>query len=472
MQKKYWDKRNRNGSEKIKLEEPKRESFGSRIGFILVSAGCAIGIGNVWKFPYVAGQNGGAIFVLFYLFFLAIMGIPMLTAELAIGRASRKTVVEAYRSLEKEGQKWHIHGWICVMGNYLLMMYYTTVAGWMIAFFWKFLTGEFDGISNDQASGVFDNMLKDPVQMTVFMAIVVIVGFIVLNFGVRNGLERVNTYMMTGLLALIIVLAVNSIMLPGGSEGLKFYLMPNIDNARKVGWINVITSAMNQAFFTLSIGMASMEVFGSYMSKEHALTGESIRICLLDTLVAIVSGLIIFPACFSYNVEAGAGPSLIFITLPNVFINMPAGRFWGALFFMFMTFASFSTVTAVFENIISFAIDTLKQDRKKAVFINCIAMLILSMPCVLGLNILSDVSLIGGRNIMDTEDFLVNNLILPCGTFIFLIFCVTRFGWGAENYLKEVNTGKGIKLSPVIIGYMKYVLPILIFVILISGLVN
>ena len=451
--------------------ENNRESFGSRIGFIMVSAGCAIGIGNVWKFPYVAGQNGGAIFVIFYLLFLVLMGIPIMTMELAVGRASGKTVVQGYRSLEKDGSKWHIHGWLCIIGNYLLMMYYTTVAGWMLAFFWKFLTGEFEGKKVEDVSKVFGDLLADPMKLTIFMAIVVIGGFLVLSFGVQNGLEKVNKVMMTGLLALILILAFNSILLKDSAEGLKFYLMPNLKNVSKIGLGNVITAAMNQAFFTLSLGIASMEIFGSYMSKEYSLTGEAVRICALDTFVAIVSGLIIFPACFSFGIQPDQGPSLIFVTLPSVFLNMAGGRFWGSLFFLFMTFASFSTVTAVFENLIGSSMDNFKWSRSKSVVANLIFMLLASMPCLLGYNILSEVHLIGGRDILDSEDFIVSNILLPVGSLVFLLFCVTRFGWGADNYLEEVNTGTGIKMSKKLIPYFRYVLPFLILIIIVTGLV-
>lgn len=450
--------------------EQKRESFGSRLGFILVSAGCAIGIGNVWKFPYIAGQNGGAIFVLFYLLFLVIMGIPVLTMELALGRGSGKTVVEAYKMLEKDGSKWHLHGWVCIAGCYLLMMYYTTVAGWMLAYFWKFLTGNFADISNDSVAGIFTDMLGNPTEMIIFMAIIVIAGFLVLSFGVKNGLERVNKVMMIGLLTLIVVLAVHSFVLPNAGEGIKFYLMPNVDNVKNVGIANVITAAMNQSFFTLSLGIASMEIFGSYMSKEYTLTGEAVRICSLDTLVALLSGLIIFPACFSFGIEPDAGPALIFITLPSVFINMPGGRIWGTLFFLFMTFASFSTVIAVFENLVGASMDNLKWSRHKSVVINCIFMLVASLPCLLGYNVLSDVHLIGARDILDSEDFVVSNLMLPIGALIFLLFCVTKYGWGADKYLEETNTGNGMKMSPKLIFYFKFILPVLILVILISGL--
>ena len=454
------------------MENEKRESFGSRLGFILVSAGCAIGIGNVWKFPYVTGQNGGAIFVIFYLIFLVLMGVPVLTMELSMGRASRMTIVGAYKKLEKDGSKWHLHGWICVAGSYLLMMYYTTVAGWMLAYFWKFLTGTFKDKGVDDVDSVFGDMLANPIEMGIFMAIVVIAGFLVLSFGVQKGLERVNKVMMIGLLALILVLAVKSLTLENAGEGVSFYLLPNIKNVQHVGIFKVITAAMNQAFFTLSIGVASMEIFGSYMSNEFTLTGEAVRITALDTFVALSSGLIIFPACFSYGVEPSEGPSLIFVTLPRIFLDMPGGRIWGTLFFIFMTFASFSTVTAVFENLVGSAMDNWGWSRVKSVLINGVFMLIASAPCVLGYNILKNIHLIGNRDILDSEDFIVSNILLPLGALIFLMFCITKYGWGADNFFKEINKGKGMKMTPKLIAYFKYVLPVLIILIFISGIVG
>ncbi len=366
-----------------------RESFGSRLGFILVSAGCAIGIGNVWKFPYVAGQNGGGIFVIFYLLFLLIMGFPVMTMELALGRKSGLTMVKGYKKLEKPGQKWHIHGWICLAGCYILMMYYTTVSGWMIDYFYKFVTGKFTkGETPVDVSAVFDKLLANPIEMGIFTVLTVIAGFAVLSFGVKNGLEKVNKFMMIGLLALLVILAINSVRLEGAMEGLKFFLMPNFERAKEVGVAKVVSSAMSQAFFTLSIGMGSIEVFGSYMDKEKRLTGESIMIGVLDTIVAVMSGIIIFPACYAYGVEPQQGPSLIFATLPEIFINMPLGRFWGSLFFILMTFASFSTVTAVFENIVTSIVDNFKVKRTTSVALNCIFLIFTSFPCVLGFNVL------------------------------------------------------------------------------------
>ena len=450
----------------------KRESFKSRLGFLLVSAGCAIGIGNVWRFPYVVGQNGGGLFVLLYLIFLIAMGLPVLTMELAVGRASRKSAVQGYQALEKPGSKWHIHGWFAIAGCYMLMMYYTTVSGWMVTYFYKFITGEFvSGMIAEEAGNVFANLLSDPVQMAFWMILIVVAGFLVCSQGLQNGLEKISKGMMSALLVLIIVLAVHSFVLPGAGEGVKFYLIPSIDTVRDVGFGNVIAAAMNQAFFTLSLGVAAMEIFGSYMNKDFTLAGEGVRICALDTFVAIMSGLIIFPACFSYEVEVGAGPSLIFITLPNVFVNMAGGRVWGSLFFLFMTFASFSTVIAVFENIMSFCMDMFGWSRKKAALVNCIAILVLSLPCVLGYNVWSNLHLIGGRDVLDSEDFIVSNLLLPLGSLVYLLFCVTKWGWGFDNYMKEANTGEGIKIAKYLKPYFQFVLPVMILIILIQGLV-
>lgn len=399
------------------------------------------------------------------------MGLPVLTMELAVGRGSRKSAVLAYKELEKPKSKWHIHGWFAILGCYVLMMYYTTVSGWMVSYFYKFVTGEFKaGMDVDATGSVFSDLLADPKQMGFWMILTVIVGFIVCSRGLQNGLERISKIMMTALLVLIVVLAVHSITLSGAGEGLRFYLIPNLSTVEKVGIGNVISAAMNQAFFTLSLGVAAMEIFGSYMSKNHALAGEGVRICALDTFVAVMSGLIIFPACFSYGVEVTSGPKLIFVTLPNVFVNMAGGRIWGSLFFLFMTFASFSTVIAVFENIMSFAMDMFGWSRNKTAIINCIIILIASLPCVLGYNVWSDLHLIGGRDVLDSEDFLVSNLLLPLGSLIYLLFCVTNWGWGFDNYIEEVNTGSGLKVSRKLKPYFQFVLPVLILIILIQGL--
>lgn len=448
-----------------------RENFKSRLGFILISAGCAVGIGNVWKFPYVTGQNGGGIFVLFYLFFLITVGVPVLTMEFAVGRASRKSIVNCYQELEKPGSKWHLHGNVALIGNYLLMMFYTTVSGWMLSYFYRFLKGEFVGVDTVQVKDIFDGMLQDPVGLTFWMVVIVLAGFLICSFGLQSGVEKISKPMMLCLLGLIVILAVNSILLDGGIEGLEFYLIPDWSRVEEVGLFNVLIAALNQAFFTLSIGMGSMEIFGSYMSKNHTLLGESLRIAILDTFVAVVSGLIIFPACFAYGVDPGVGPELIFITLPNVFSAMKGGKIWGSLFFLFMTFASFSTIIAVFENIIACWMDKWNISRKKASVINGIIILIASMPCVLGFNVWSGFQPRGaGSTILNLEDYLVSNLLLPIGSLIFLLFCVTKWGWGYDKYLEEVNTGEGIKMPRWLRGYVTFVIPCMILIVLFMGL--
>ena len=448
-----------------------RENFKSKLGFILVSAGCAIGIGNVWRFHFFTGQNGGGIFVLLYLLFLVIMGIPVLTMELAIGRASKKSAVLAYKKLEKPKSKWHIHGWFCILGCYLLMMYYTPVSGWMLSYFFKFATGTFEsGMTAEQVGNVFSNLMSNPVEMIIWMAVMAIAGFFVCSKGIQNGIEKVSKVMMILLLALIIILAINSLTLSGAAEGIKFYLVPDLEKVQSIGIGHIITSAMSQAFFTLSLGIASMEILGSYMTREKTLPSESIKICILDTFVAITAGLIIFPACFSYGVEPNQGPALIFVTLPNVFVNMAGGRIWGTLFFMFMTFACFSTVIAVFENLISFCIDMFNMSRTKSVIINAIIMLIGCLPCIFGFNLLSGFNILG-KGVLDIEDFAVSNILLPVGAFLYSLFCSTKFGWGFDGYLNECNQGEGIKFPRFFKPYIKYVLPVLVLIVFISGFI-
>ena len=450
----------------------KRENFRSRLGFLLVSAGCAIGIGNVWKFPYVTGENGGGVFVLFYLVFLLLMGVPVLTMELAVGRASRRSAVQGYKALEPAGSKWHIHGWFCMAGCYLLMMYYTTVSGWMLGYFFKFAGGTFAGLSNEAVDAVFPAMLANPAEMTVWMVVTVLAGFLVCSLGLQGGLERVTKFMMLGLLGLIVVLAVHSLTLPGAMEGVRFYLLPDFGRAVEEGLGTVVTAAMNQAFFTLSLGIAAMEIFGSYMNRDNTLAGEAVRICGLDTFVALMSGLIIFPACFAFGVQPNSGPALIFMTLPKVFTGMAGGRLWGSLFFLFMSFASFSTVIAVFENLLAGCIDNFGWSRKKAALANGVFILIASMPCVLGYNLwYFEAALPNGSvgQVLDIEDFLVSNLLLPLGSLMYLLFCVTKWGWGFDRYLDEANSGKGVKISRALKPYFQFVLPVLILVILIQG---
>ncbi len=450
-----------------------RENLKSRLGFILISAGCAIGIGNVWKFPYITGQYGGGIFVLLYLLCLLIMGVPALTVEFALGRAAKKSPALLYQTLEKPGQKWHWHGYVIVPANYLLMMFYTVVAGWMLNYFVKMVTGAFVGLNPEQIGAVFEGVCAEPVSMIFFMGIVVASGFLVCGFGVQNGLEKITKVMMIALLVIMIVLAVNSVFLPGAEAGLGFYLKPDVEKLKAHGVVNVIIAAMNQAFFTLSIGIGSMAIFGSYIGKERALPGEAVNVALLDTFVALSAGLIIFPACFAYGVDVDSGPKLLFVTLPNIFNNLPFGRVWGSLFFVFMSFAALSTVFAVFENIISCTMDLFGLSRKKACWINGVLMFILAIPCALGFNVLKDFQPLGaGTTVMDLEDFLVSNLILPLGSMVYIFFAVSKKGFGWDKFLAEANEGRGFKLPRWMKGYYTYVLPLIILGIFIIGLIN
>lgn len=449
----------------------KREKLSSRLGFILLSAGCAIGIGNVWKFPYITGLYGGGAFVLVYLFFLIIMGVPLMTMEFAIGRASRKSPLLACKVLEKPGQSWHLQGYLAMAGNYLLMMFYTTVTGWMLHYFYLTATGSFSGADVSLVSEEFPKMLSQPSIMVLWMIIVVVAGFAICSFGVQKGVEKITKFMMIALLALIVVLAINSMTLESGMEGLKFYLLPDFKRMADIGIGTTIVAAMNQAFFTLSLGIGAIAIFGSYIGKEHTLFGESMRVAALDTFVALFSGLIIFPACYSFGVNADSGPNLIFITLPNIFNHMAGGRLWGSLFFIFMAFAAFSTVIAVFENIISCCMDLTGCSRKKASFINIFLMILLSLPCALGFNLLSGIQPFGeGSTIMDLEDFLVSNIALPIGSLIYLLFCVSRYGWGWKNFMEEANTGKGFKMPEWLRFYMTYILPFIILLIFLLGM--
>ena len=433
--------------------------------------GCAIGVGNVWKFPYITGQYGGGIFVLIYLFFLIVMGVPMMTMEFAVGRASRKSAMLSFKVLEKPGQKWHLHGYLALAGNVLLMMFYTTVAGWMLNYFFLTATGTFTGADATGVKEEFTNMLGQPDVMTFWMIVVVVACFAICSFGVQKGVEKITKVMMLALLILIVVLAINSIFLKGGSDGLKFYLLPDVGKLQEHGIVTVVVAAMNQAFFTLSLGIGSMAIFGSYIGKERSLAGESVRITVLDTFVALCSGLIIFPACSAFGVQADSGPDLIFITLPNIFNAMAGGRFWGSLFFIFMSFAALSTVIAVFENIISCFMDLTGWSRKKTVLINIPLVIALSMPCILGFNVLSDFKPLGPKsNVQDLEDFIVSYLILPVGSLIYLLFCTSKLGWGWKNYMDEANTGKGLKIPKWLRIYATYILPVVIILICILGI--
>jgi len=451
----------------------KRERFASRLGFILISAGCAIGLGDVWRFPYIAGQYGGGIFVLIYLIFIFMLGFPIITMELAVGRASQKSIATSFNVLEKKGQKWHWMGCAGVAGNYILMMFYTTIAGWMLAYFYRMLTGQFEGLDTQQVGQIFSNLIANPVEMTVWMVITTVVCFGICSLGLQEGVEKVTKGMMVLLLAIIVVLAVKSMTLPNASEGLSFYLMPDVNRIKEYGIWETIFAAMSQAFFTLSIGIGSLAIFGSYIGKERRLLGESINIAVLDTAVSLIAGLIIFPACFAFNVDPGQGPGLVFITLPNIFNSMSGGRIWGSLFFIFMSFAAFSTVIAVFENIISFGVDLWGWSRKKASIINVFLLIVLSMPCVLGFNVLSWIQPLGeGTSILDLEDFIISYNLLPLGSLVYLLFCVTRYGWGFDNYMEEVNTGEGMKMPRVLKGYLTWILPVIILVVLIQGYIN
>lgn len=449
-----------------------REKFGSRLGFILVSAGCAIGIGNVWKFPYMTGKYGGAAFIVIYLAFLVLMGWPIMVCEFSVGRGSQKSCATSFRLLEPEGTKWHHYGWFGMAGNYLLMMFYTMVAGWMMYYCFRCGRGDFSGSSMDAGTVAdkFSDMLSSPGTLTFWMILAVVLAFGICALGVQKGVERITKIMMIALLALIIVLAVHSVRLPGAVEGVKFYLIPDFQKMKEIGIGDVVFGAMSQAFFTLSLGIGAMAIFGSYLSKDRSLSGEAISIGILDTFVALMAGMIIIPACFSYGIEPDAGPSLIFITLPQIFNKMSGGRIWGMLFFLFLSFAALSTVIAVFENIISFAIDLFGMSRAKAVAINIVLIIILSMPAVLGFNVLSGIQPLGpGTGIMDLEDFLVSSNLLPLGSLVYLMFCTHKRGWGWERFIAEANAGKGTKFPLFVRGYMTYVIPALIIVIYLKG---
>lgn len=447
-----------------------RERFSSRLGFILISAGCAVGLGNVWRFPYITGQYGGAAFVLVYLIFLVLLGLPIMVMEFSVGRASQKSAARSFHVLEPAGTKWHLQGYACMAGNYLLMMFYTTVGGWMAAYIFKTLTGEFKGLDSDGVAAVFNDMLARPGYMTFWMVLVVLLSFFICSLGLQKGVERITKAMMSCLFLILLILCIRSVTLPGASEGLRFYLIPDFARFTENGVGNTIFAAMGQAFFTLSLGIGAMAIFGSYIGKDRSLTGETINICLLDTLVAFLAGLIIFPSCFAFGVDPGQGPGLVFITLPNIFNQMVGGRIFGVLFFVFMTFAAQSTIIAVFENIISFSMDLFGTSRKKTVLINGIAIILLSLPCVFGFNIWSGFQPMGaGSTIQDLEDFIVSNNLLPLGSMVYLLFCTSRYGWGWKNFLAEADTGKGVKFPAWARVYVSYILPLIVLFIFIMG---
>lgn len=448
--------------------EKEREKFSSRLGFILISAGCAIGLGNVWRFPYITGKYGGAAFVLIYLFFLLVLGLPIMVMEFAVGRASQRSIATSFNVLEKEGSKWHIYGYFGMAGNYLLMMFYTTIGGWMLSYFFKMAKGEFQGLDITGVTQTFDTLRSDAPTMIFWMLMVVVLSFLVCSMGLQSGVERINKIMMVVLLLLMVVLAINSCLLPGAGEGLKFYLVPDFNKLVENGISEAVFAAMGQAFFTLSLGIGALAIFGSYIGKERKLTGEAVNILVLDTTVALIAGLIIFPACFAFGINPGEGPGLVFVTLPNVFNEMPGGRLWGALFFLFMTFAALSTIIAVFQNLISFAQDLWNWSLKKAVLVNGIAVFVLSLPCIFGMTIWSDFTILG-KQIMDFEDFLVSNNMLPLGSLVYLLFCVSRYGWGWDKFLKEANTGEGLSFPKKLRVYLTFVLPLVVFYIFIQG---
>ena len=447
-----------------------REQFGSRLGFILVSAGCAIGLGNVWKFPYICGQNGGAAFIVIYLLFLAFFGLPILVCEYAVGRKSRKSVVGAFKELEQPGSTWHRAKWFGLIGNVVLMMFYTMVTGWMFSYAYRMVTGQLVGLEQEAIANIFDEMLAAPGKLTMWTFVAIAIAMGICCLGLKNGVERITKAMMLVLIGLMIVLAGNSVTLPGAGEGVKFYLVPDFKRLMDNGIGNVVFAAMSHAFFTLSVGMGSMEIFGSYLEKKHKLAGEALSVVILDTFVALTAGLIIIPACFAYNIEPTAGPSLLFITLPNVFNHMEGGRIWGTMFFVFMVFAALSTVVAVFENIVSMTMEITGWSRKKTVLIDLVLITILSMPAILGFNVLSHIQPMGaGTGIMDLEDFIVSYNILPLGSLIMVLFCVKKNGWGFEGFLQEANTGEGITFPKVVRGYMQYGVPTIIVIVYLKG---
>lgn len=450
-----------------------RESLGSRLGFLLISAGCAIGLGNVWRFPYITGKFGGGAFVLVYLLFLFLFAAPIMVMEFSVGRASRMNIAGSFHKLEPPGAKWHYFGFIGLLGNYMLMMFYTTVAGWMLAYVWFAFKGSLMGLSPQQTGEFFKAFQADPAAMVFWMALCVVVGFTICGIGLRRGVERITVIMMAGLFLFLLILVARAVTLPGAGEGLAFYLLPDFDRMLENGLWNSIYAAMGQAFFTLSIGIGSMAIFGSYISRDRSLTGETLNITLLDTSVALLAGLIIFPACSAFDVDAAQGPGLIFVTLPNIFNGMPGGHFWGVLFFLFMGFAALSTVVAVFENLVAYGIDVRGWSRKKSACINCLLVFVGSLPCALGFNLLSHIQPLGpDTGILDLEDFIVSNNMLPIGALVYLLFCISRYGWGWNNFIAEADAGQGLKFPAALRPYFTYVLPVIMIIVLVQGYID
>ncbi len=450
-----------------------RERLSSRLGFILVAVGCAVGLGNVWRFPYVVGRNGGAIFVLIYLCFLVTLGLPIVIMEFAVGRSSQKSVAKSFEVLEAKGSKWHVFGYFAMIANYLLMMFYTVIAGWVLDYFCLTVAGRFDQKSSVEIEDMFNLVSLNPYQSIFWMVVVVVIGFAVCWFGVKNGVEKVTKVIMSGLFVIMLILMFNSLTLEGGLKGIEFYLKPNLSNLKERGIGTVVSEAMGQAFFTLGLGVGSMAIFGSYIGKDRSLTGEAIYITALDTVVALIAGLIIFPACSAFGVDVTSGPNLVFITLPNIFNKMVAGRFWGSLFFLFMCFAAMSSIIAVFENIIAFGMELFNWSRKKSVIINVFLMIILSLPCALGFNVFSFIEPLGqGTTILDLENFILNNNLLPIGALVYVTFCTTKYGWGYDNFIEEANCGEGIKFPKAIRPYVTFVLPILVLAVFIQGYIS
>ncbi len=447
-----------------------RDRFSSRLGFILISAGCAIGLGNVWRFPYITGQYGGAAFVLIYLFFLVVLGLPVMVMEYAVGRGSQKSAALSFDVLEPKGTHWHWLKYFAIAGNYILMMFYTSVCGWMMFYFFKMIRGDFVHVDPNQVGLQFNAMLQDPFVQTIFMILVVAIGFFVCSKGLQKGVEKVSKYMMIALLGLMVILAIRSVTLPGAMEGIRFYLLPDFSKMVEQGIGEVVFAAMGQAFFTLSLGIGSIAIFGSYIDKDRRLAGESIQVVILDTFVALIAGFIVIPACFALGVNPGQGPGLVFVTLPNIFAQMQWGQLWGSLFFLFMSFAALTTIIAVFENILKMTMELTGWSRKKSISIHFKGIILLSMPCILGFNVWSSIQPLGaGSTIQDLEDFIVSNNLLPLGSLGYVLFCTSRYGWGWKNFLKEANTGKGVVFPKKVYLYVAYGIPLIILFIFVQG---